>query len=102
MTASPYDAPLSGLREHAENLGAWLAIWEARKEPDALGRRCASDAVDAMLRDLYMIRGRLTADIRQADDASAARADELPRRRAVRTPTAESASRRDLPNCDQL
>lgn len=91
MTASPYDAPLSDLREHAENLGAWLAIWEARKEPDALARRCASDAVDAMLRD-----------IRQADDATAARADELLRRRAVRTPTAKSASRRDLPNCDQL
>ncbi len=81
MSASPdYDAPLSALLEHAENLGAWLGIWENRREPDAFARRCASDAVDAidaMLRDLYLIRGRLTAEIRQDDDATAARADEL-------------------------
>jgi hypothetical protein len=58
---SPYDAPLSVILEHAENLGTWLAIWEGRKEPDAFARRCASDAVDAidaMLRDLYLVRGR--------------------------------------------
>jgi len=81
VSASPdYDAPLSALLEHAENLGAWLGIWENRREPDAFARRCASDAVDAidaMLRDLYLIRGRLTAEIRQDDDATAARADEL-------------------------
>jgi hypothetical protein len=34
MTASPYDAPLSALREHVTDLAVWLAIWEAR-------RRCA-------------------------------------------------------------
>jgi hypothetical protein len=80
MTASPYDAPLSDLREQVENLGVWLGIWENRQEPDAFARRCASDAVDAvdaMLRDLYLIRGQLTAEVRQADDATAARADEL-------------------------
>jgi hypothetical protein len=80
MSASPYDAPLSAIREHAENLGTWLAIWEARKEPDAFARRCASDAVDAidaMLRELYQVRGHLTSEIRQADDATAARADAL-------------------------
>jgi hypothetical protein len=30
-----------------------------------------------MLRDLYLVRGRLVQEIRQADDASAARADAL-------------------------
>jgi len=89
MTASPYDAPLSAIREHAEDLGAWLAIWENRKEPDAFARRCASDAVDAidaMLRDLYLVRGRLTSEIRQADDATAARADTLLAKREDREP----------------
>jgi hypothetical protein len=80
VIASPYDEPMSALRENTENLATWLAIWEHRKEPDAFARRCASDAVDAvdaMLRDLYLIRGRLTSEIRQADDATAARADAL-------------------------
>jgi len=80
VSASPYDAPLSALREHVEDLGAWLGIWENRKEPDAFARRCASDAVvalDAMLREIYLVRGRLTSEIRQADDATAARADAL-------------------------
>ena len=69
MTASPYDAPLSDLREQAENIGVWLAIWEGWAEPDAHARRCASDAVDAidaMLRDLYQIRERLTGEIRES------------------------------------
>jgi hypothetical protein len=84
---SPYDQPLSAIREHVENLAIWLAVWEHRKEPDAFARRCASDAVDAidaMLRDLYLVRGRLTAEIRQADDATAARADTLLARREDR------------------
>lgn len=55
MTASPYDAPLSALRGHVDDLATWLAIWENRSEPDAHARRCTSDAVDAMLRDLYLI-----------------------------------------------
>jgi hypothetical protein len=81
VSASPdYDAPLSVLLEHAENLGVWLAIWEARKEPDAHACRCAGDAVDAidaMLRDLHSVRQQLISEIRQADDATAARADAL-------------------------
>jgi hypothetical protein len=84
MTASPYDAPLSAVRSHVENLAAWLAIWEARREPDAHARRCTSDAVDAidaMMRDLHAIRARLAAEIRESDGASAARVDELLRRR---------------------
>ena len=80
MTSSPYDAPLSALRSRVDDLGAWLAIWEARTEPDAHARRCAGDAVDAIdaaLRDLYKVRQHLISEIRQADDATAARADEL-------------------------
>ncbi len=77
---STYDTALSVILEHAENLGTWLAIWEHRREPDAFARRCASDtvdAIDAMLRNLYLVRGWLTCEIRVSDDASAARADEL-------------------------
>ncbi len=59
VTASPdCDAPLSAIRSRVEDLGAWLAIWENRKEPDAHARRCAGDAVkviDAMLGYLYGI-----------------------------------------------
>ncbi len=46
VTASPYNSPLSALREHVEDLVVALAIWEARTEPDAHARRCAGDAVD--------------------------------------------------------
>jgi hypothetical protein len=84
VTVSAYDDALSALRGHVEDLGVWLAIREARNEPDAHARRCASDAVDAidaMLRDLYLVRGRLTHEVRTADDASAARADSLLRGR---------------------
>jgi hypothetical protein len=47
---SPYDQPVSELHDQVENLAVWLAIWEGRAEPvgDALSRRCASDAVDAI------------------------------------------------------
>ena len=85
MTASrpdAYDAPLSALRGHVDDLGAWLAIRSARDDgrPDAHARRCASDAVDAvdaMLRDLHLVRARLVGEIRASDDATAARADAL-------------------------
>jgi hypothetical protein len=83
VTASPYDEPLSALREQVENLATWLAIWENRKEPDARARRCANDAMDAIdaaLRELYRIRAQLVSEIRDADDATAARADALLRR----------------------
>ncbi len=76
----PYDAALSAILSQAEDLGTWIGIWENRREPDAHARRCASDAVDAidaMLGHLYDVRARLISEIRAADDASAARADEL-------------------------
>jgi hypothetical protein len=68
---SPFDAPLSVLREHVENLAAWLAIWEARSEPDATARRAAGDAVDAIdaaIRELHLVRQQLIGEIRTADD----------------------------------
>ena len=80
MTASPYDAPLSEIREHVENLAALLAVWGARSEPEAHARRRANDAVDAIdaaLAGLYELRSTLVAEIREADDATAARVDEL-------------------------
>lgn len=80
MSATSYDEALSALREHVENIVVWLAVWEHRAEPDAHVPHCASDAVDsidAALRTLYLIRGGLTAEIRQADDPTATGADEL-------------------------
>jgi len=38
------------------------------------------DAIDGMLADLHAMRARLVSEIRAADDASAARADEPLRR----------------------
>ena len=58
----------------------WTGIWEARREPDAFARRCASDAIgaiDAALAALHRTRARLITETRQADDATAARADAL-------------------------
>lgn len=79
-----YDDALSAIRNYVDDLGVWLGIWVNRKEPDSHARRCANDAVDAidaMLRDLHLVRGRLVSEVRTADDASAARADELLRGR---------------------
>ena len=80
VTTSPFDGPLSELRDHIED----VAIWEARNEPDAHTRRCASDAVDAidaMLRGLHSVRQELISQIRAADNATTQRADELLRHR---------------------
>ena len=48
MPPDPYDAALSAIRSSVDDLGAWLAIWSARREPDAHARRCASE-VDRLL-----------------------------------------------------
>jgi hypothetical protein len=79
-----YDGPLSALRNHVDDLGAWLGIWVNRSEPDAHARRCASDAVaaiDSMLCHLYGVRAQLVSEIHRGDDATAARADTLLRGR---------------------
>jgi hypothetical protein len=76
----PWDAALSAIFSHVDDLGAWLAIWQARTEPDAHARRCASDAVDAIdatLIELHGIRAELVGQIRRADDQVAARVDAL-------------------------
>ena len=80
VTADAYDAPLSALRNHVEDLAVALAIWEGRREPDALARRCANDAmdaIDAMLRNLHALRSRLVGEIRESDDVGAARVDAM-------------------------
>lgn len=76
----PFDADWSATRTAVENLGPWRAIWDTRREPDAFARRCAADAIDAIdtaLAALHRIRAEWVSEIRQADDQSAARADEL-------------------------
>jgi len=79
-----YDGALSAIRSRVDDLGAWLGIWANRNEPDAHARRCANDAmdaIDAMLRDLHRVQGQLVGEIRDSDDATAARADALLRGR---------------------
>lgn len=69
---------LDAIRSTAAGLGSWLAIWSARREPDAFARRAASDAVggiDVALAALYRVRARLITETRRADDEAAARAD---------------------------
>ena len=68
------------LRSGIESVAVWLAVWQARREPDAHARRCALDAVDAIdaaIAELHDVRARLVAEIRESDDVSTARADEL-------------------------
>jgi hypothetical protein len=75
-----FDADLSAVRNAADNLGRWLAIWVARTEPAAHARRCASDAVKTIAEAaaaLHRIRARVLTETHQADLASAARADKL-------------------------
>jgi hypothetical protein len=96
----PYDARLSALRNHVDELGTWLGIWVNRAEPDAYARRCANDAVDAidaMLRNLYLVRGRLTGEVRAADDVSTARAADALNQRGS---WMESAHRGSCTTCD--
>jgi len=80
VSPDPYDAPLSAVRNHVDELGTWLGIWCNRSEPDAHARRCANDAMDAIdaaIHQLHKVRQHLVSEIRQADDATAARADAL-------------------------
>ena len=67
---------------HNGVLAVALAQWMARDDSKAdVGARQAAntamDAIDAMLRELYQLRARLVTEIRAADDATAARVDEL-------------------------
>ena len=79
---SCYDDAVTAIRSHADDLGVWLTIWQARQEdaPDPHARRCASDsidAIDAAIRELHTIRARLIREVRRSDDQTAARVDAL-------------------------
>ncbi len=70
--------PIASLRDRTGTLGMALTQWAERgTAPDqAAARRAAStavDAIDALLRDLYLLRGRLVQEMRQADNAARCR-----------------------------
>jgi hypothetical protein len=75
-----YDGDLSTLRSAVEDVAVRVFIWTARREPDALARKAAGEAVAAVddaIAALHSIRGRLVTETRRSDDEAAARADEL-------------------------
>jgi hypothetical protein len=80
VSPDPWDADLLAVHNAVDNLGPWLAIWQARREPDAHARRCASDAIaalDELVAAAYRIRGRLVGEVVEADRATAIRVDAL-------------------------
>ncbi len=67
---------------HLGVLAVALARWAARDETkaDPHARRAANravDAIDALRAGLYELRSRLITEIRESDDQTAARVDEL-------------------------
>ena len=67
---------------HIGDLAVALAQWAARSvdRPDADARRAANramDALDAALAELHELRSRLLTEIRESDDQTAARVDDL-------------------------
>jgi len=67
--------PTASLCDRTGILDLALAQWANRDtEPDkAAARRAGStavDTIDALLRDLFLLRGRLVREIRQADGAA--------------------------------
>jgi len=80
--ADAFDAPLSAIRNHAEDAAVSLGIWSRRdgSRPDAHARLAANsavDAIDGMLRELYALRSALVTEIRISDDANGARVDKM-------------------------
>jgi hypothetical protein len=80
--SGPLDDVAGALEDEADLLGISLAQWAYRDEAAdrAAARRAANtamDTIDGMLRRLHAARARLVTEIRQADDATAARVDEL-------------------------
>ena len=64
--------PTTSLRDRTSVLAAALAQWaESDTEPDEAAMRRAAvnlvDAIDGLLRDLYLLRGSLVQQIRHAD-----------------------------------
>ena len=67
--------PVANLRDRTDVLSAALEHWAGQSSTtdNATAQRAASaavDAIDALLRDLYLLRGRLVQDIRQARNAA--------------------------------
>lgn len=80
-SGQPYDA-YARLEAPAAVLGYALAKWETRDDtkPQPEVRQAANtamNAIDGMLGDLHAMRSRLIGEIRQADDATAARVDAM-------------------------
>jgi hypothetical protein len=85
VTGQPYDVH-ARLEDPMGVLAIALGRWEDRDDtkPQPEVREAANkamDEIDLMLRELHAMRSRLVSEIRQADDAAAARVDELLRRR---------------------
>jgi hypothetical protein len=71
--------PMADFRDRTDALGVALAQWAepGTAQDKAAARTAAStvvDAIDALLRDLFVLRGRLVQKIRQADNAARRRA----------------------------
>ena len=67
--------PVASLRERAGVLTAALDQWagQAAAPDQAAARQAAStavDAIDALLRDLFLLRGHLVQEIRHGGDAA--------------------------------
>lgn len=67
--------PVTSLRDHTGILSVALEQWagQATAPDKATARQAAStavDAIDALLRDLYLLRGRLVQEIRHAGNAA--------------------------------
>ena len=82
---SLHDVP-GRLDVHNGRLGAALVTWGTRDDSKAQPEvtragHTAVDAIDAMLAELYRARQQLVGEIRQAEDAAAARVDALLARR---------------------
>ncbi len=77
----PYDV-YARLEDPMGVLAVALAQWEIRDgtRPQPETREAANtamDAIDSMLRELHAMRSRLVSEIRQADDETGRRVDEL-------------------------
>jgi len=97
LPGSAYADESAAIRDAAEDIGTYLAVWSMRDDakPDAAARRGANEAMDAIdraLRELHALRGRLVSDIRQADDATAARVDALLAERGAADVAAEGSN----------
>ena len=82
MSALNAAALAAWIGERADGLGAALALWATRDDSKAQpevrqAANTAMDAIDAMLRELHTAREALVGEIRQADDANAARVDAM-------------------------